>query len=278
MTFRSTQRHLFAACLIALSLMAASCTAPKETAGEKTPAPTPVPGAAAEKKVQRDSVKILSINTLHALHDAASVRRFASWIRSLQVDVVAVQQIERPMEGKKDFDAVRELALALDMRPFFGMARYYKGFDSGNAVFSLYPIRQSAVEPLPISKGKVRRSMAYAVIDVGLQTVGFASTEIDDQSSVERKNQARGLVDLLPQFIDFPFVVCGEFYERSTGAALSAMKETYTCANDLAGAPADATQQLYSAARTVTPVMAQKIINKDIHSDALVVTLRVVSQ
>jgi endonuclease/exonuclease/phosphatase family metal-dependent hydrolase len=263
--------------VIALGVIAASCTAPKEAVPSKAPGSQPgIPTA--EKQVQRDSVKILSINTLHALHDEASVRRFAAWVKTFRPDVVAVQQIDRPREGKDDFDAVSELARVLDMRPFFGMARYYKGFDSGNALFSIYPIRQSTVESLPVSKGKVRRSLAYAVIDVGLQSVGFASTEIDDQSAAERKLQTRGLVNLLPQFSDFPFVICGEFYEHPDGSAVSLMKEKYASAADQPGAPLDATQQLYAAARTVMPAAAQKIANKDIHSDALIVMLRVVSQ
>jgi endonuclease/exonuclease/phosphatase family metal-dependent hydrolase len=194
-------------------------------------------------------------------------------------DVVAVQQIDRPMEGKKDFDAVRELAQQMEMNPFFGAARYYKGFDSGNAVFSVYPIKQSAVQSLPISKGKVRRSMAYAVIDVGLQSVGFASTEVDDQSSAERSKQAQELVTMLPQFIDFPIVLCGEFYESSASAPARILKEKYVCANDIGGTPVPGTQQVYSAGRsTVRPVAAEKVINKDIHSDAIMVMFHVVSQ
>ncbi|HLP16521.1 MAG TPA: endonuclease/exonuclease/phosphatase family protein [Bacteroidota bacterium] len=269
---------IFCFLVIALGLIAASCASPKETTAPKPEASIKTPVPSAEVRPQRDSIRILSINALHALRDEASVKRFASWIRSVQPDVVAVQQIERPMEGKKDFDAVKELAVALDMRPFFGMARYYKGFDSGNALFSTYPIHQSTVESLPVSKGKVRRSIAYSVIDVGLQSVGFASTEIDDQSASERKSQTRGLVELLPQFKDFPFVVCGEFYERPSSPTVGALKGRCVCANELDGAPQDLTQHLYTAARTVTPVAARKVVNKDIHSDALVVTLRVVSQ
>ncbi len=258
------------------ALVLASCSGVKEST---VPVPQqPVP-AVAEKKPISDSLKILSINTLHMLHDVQSVKRFASWVRMFTPDVVAVQQIDRPMEGKKDFDAVRELAQQLEMTQFFGAARYYKGFDSGNAVFSVYPIKQSTVEQLPVSKGKVRRSLAYTVIDVGLQSVGFASTEVDDQSAAERKKQAQALVLMLPQFTDFPFVLCGEFYEPSSGTTAGVMKDKYFCANDLGAAPAAGTQHLYAAGRTtVRPVAATTIVNKDIHSDAIVVTLRIVSQ
>ncbi len=270
-------RLQYAYIIIVVSLLFASCAGPKEAA--PAPPAQPAPPIAVEKKVQSDSLRILSINTLHALTDVQSVKRFASWVKMFAPDVVAVQQIDRPMEGKKDFDAVRELARQLDMNPFFGVARYYKGFDSGNAVFSVYPIRQSTVESLPVSKGKVRRSLAYTVIDVGLQSVGFASTEVDDQSPAERKKQAQELVAMLPQFVDFPFVLCGEFYETSSSAASGVMKEKYICANELGAAPLTGTQHLYSAGKsTVKPVAAQKVVNKDIHSDAIMVRLHIVSQ
>ncbi|MGE5314105.1 MAG: endonuclease/exonuclease/phosphatase family protein [Acidobacteriota bacterium] len=256
----------------------ASCTAPKEAAPPAPVSSQTAPIAAPENKPLRDSLTVLSINTLHALKDDASVKRFASWIKTLGPDVVAVQQIERPQEGKKDFDAVRALALALDMRPFFGMARYYKGFDSGNAVFSIYPIRQSTVESLPTAKGRVRRSLAYAVVDAGLQSIGFASTELDDQSASERAAQVRRLAGLAPEFSDFPFVVCGDFYEKPSGAALASLRGAFAGASGVSGAPQTLTQQLYSASRLVTPAAAKKVFNSDIHSDALLVMLRVVSQ
>jgi len=270
-------RLQYASIIIAVSLLLGSCAGVKETV-PATPA-QPAPAIAVEKKVQSDSLKILSINTMHTLNDMQSVKRFASWVRMFAPDVVAVQQIDRPMEGKKDFDAVRELARQLDMNPFFGVARYYKGFDSGNAVFSVYPIKQSTVESVPVSKGKVRRSLAYTVIDVGLQSVGFASTEVDDQSPAERRKQAQELVAMLPQFVDFPFVLCGEFYESASSAASAVMKAKYVCANDIGASPVAGTQHLYSAGKsTVRPVAAQKLVNKDIHSDAIMVRLHIVSQ
>jgi endonuclease/exonuclease/phosphatase family metal-dependent hydrolase len=266
-----------ASIIIVVSLLFASCAGPKETAPSQ--AGSSAPPAAVEKKQLSDSLRILSINTLHALNDASSVKRFASWVKSFAPDVVAVQQIDRPMEGKKDFDAVRELARQLEMNQFFGVARYYKGFDSGNAVFSVYPIKQSTVEPLPVSKGKVRRSLAYTVIDAGLQCVGFASTEVDDQSSGERRKQAQELVSMLPQFVDFPFVLCGEFYEGASSAASVVLKEKYVSANDVGVSPVPGTQHLYAVAgSTVKPVEVQKIVNKDIHSDAIIVKLRIVSK
>jgi endonuclease/exonuclease/phosphatase family metal-dependent hydrolase len=273
---RTLEKFFIVGCILGLLLAAASCSGPKETTVAPSRQPAP---ARAEKKPLSDSVKILSINTLHALHDVQSVKRFAAWVKMFAPDVIAVQQIDRPMEGKKDFDAVRELAQQLDMRQFFGAARYYKGFDSGNAVFSVYPIKQSTVEPLVVSKGKVRRSLAYAVIDVGLQSVGFASTEVDDQSAAERKKQAEELVTMLPRFIDFPFVLCGEFYDTPAGAASAVMQEKYLCANEIGAVPVAGTQHLYAAGRsTVMPVAAEKIVNKDIHSDAIMVMLHIVSQ
>ena len=78
------------------------------------------------------------MNVRHTLKGKSDVRRLAKLIKSTAADIVAVQQIERPQEGKTDFDAVEELAKQTEMYDYFGKARYFEGFDSGNALFSTF--------------------------------------------------------------------------------------------------------------------------------------------
>ena len=47
-------------------------------------------------------------------------------------------------------------------------------------------MKQTVVQDLPVEEGKVRRSLAFGVIDVGLKEVGVSSTELDEESSSER--------------------------------------------------------------------------------------------
>ena len=145
---------------------------------------------AAEKKPLMATFKILSVNARHTLKGKGDVRRLAKVIKSTAADIVAVQEIERPQEGSSDFDAVQELAKQTEMYDYFGKARYFEGFDSGNALFSTYPVSQTAVQELPVEDGKVRRSLAFGVIDVGLKEVGVSSTELDENSPSQRVKEA----------------------------------------------------------------------------------------
>ena len=108
--------------------------------------------------------KILSVNVRHTMKGKSDVRKLAKLIKSTQAEIVAVQQIERPQEGQSDFDAVQELAKQTEMYDFFGKARYFEGFDSGNALFSMYTRetnRRSA------SAGRRRESSPLAYVRNG---------------------------------------------------------------------------------------------------------------
>ena len=74
---------------------------------------------AAEKKPLTTTFKILSVNVRHTLKAKSDVRRLAKIIKSTGADIVAIQQIEKPQEGKTDFDAVQELAKQTEMYRFF---------------------------------------------------------------------------------------------------------------------------------------------------------------
>ena len=66
------------------------------------------------QKKYTSAVKILSINTLHLLQDKTDVEKFAIWLKSTEAEIITLQQIERPTEGKSGFNAAAELAKAMD--------------------------------------------------------------------------------------------------------------------------------------------------------------------
>jgi len=209
---------------ILCALLFASCASTKETTNiEKLKEVKPI----------TSTFKLLSINTMHQLQDLTDVKKFASWIQTTGAEVVAVQQIERATESKPGFDAVTELAKRLDMRSFFGKSRYYQGWDSGNALFSLYPIQQTFVYNLPVGKGKVRRSLAYGVVDTGLRSVGFGSTDLDDEVLTERIKQVYEIISVTESMKEYPTVVAGIFGEPANGKSADKMKEKFSIVNEL---------------------------------------------
>ena len=217
---------LIAAVLLVFALN--SCAPTKEAA---------VVPPSAEKKLLTSTFKILSVNVRHALKGKSDVRRLSKLIKSTAADIVAVQQIERPQEGKSDFDAVGELAKQTEMYDYFGKARYFEGFDSGNALFSTFPVKQTVVQDLPVEEGKVRRSLAFGVIDVGLKEVGVSSTELDDESSSERVKEVVQITSIAQLTTMFPSSSAGisasRYRERPRRKCRNASRQRIRCRNPL---------------------------------------------
>lgn len=263
MRLRTISGHLAPG--IALAMLLNSCGPSKEAGVSHPP----------EKKALTSTFKILSINARHTLKEKSDVRKLTKLIKSTGAEIVAVQQIEKPEEGKEGFDAVKELGKQMDMYNFFGKARFLDGFDSGNALLSLYPVKSTTVHPLPVGKGKVRRSLAFGVVDVGLRSVDVGSTELDDQSPSERVSQAEELCSIAKSYSDELFIVCGSFYESMSGKAAAKMQDHFSSANELHESTRSAEQQLYVLkSEKIEPISAEKV-RLGGGADGILVTIRV---
>jgi endonuclease/exonuclease/phosphatase family metal-dependent hydrolase len=256
---------LFPSLIFILAVAIDSC-APSKEAGV-----TPL----AAKKELTTTFKILSLNVRHTLKEKSDVRKLTKFIKSSGAEIVTLQQIERPAEGKTGFDAVKELAKQTEMYDYFGKARFLEGFDSGNALLSIYPVKQTSVRSLPVEKGKVRRSLAFGVVDVGLREVGVASTELDDQSASERLAQVEEIFSIAQSLSDVPLVVCGEFGESLSGKASAKMAERFNAANSLQEADKTSQQHVYAIKNPkIEPLSIEKLKFSG-SFDALLVTMRV---
>lgn len=188
---------------------------------------------------------MLSVNAHHGLKNKSDVKQFAEWIKSTGADVIAVQQIERATDSKPGFDAYSELLKRLEMRGTFAKARYFQGWDSGNALFCLYPLLQSNVFTLPTGKGKVRRSMSFAVFEMGLRSLAFGSADLDDEELAERVKQVYEILAIQKSMQEFPIIIGCNFGESSKGKAAAKMAESYFCANSSNEQTAGMDQHIY---------------------------------
>jgi endonuclease/exonuclease/phosphatase family metal-dependent hydrolase len=265
--WRMIQRAGVLVCFAAvgMSFLLSSCSTTKEAATKTVAPPKPLA-----------TFKVMSLNTVHALKNKSDVRRFVQWVKIIAPDVLALQEIDVPLEGKTDFDAPAEVAKQAEMYRFFGMARYWNGKNSGNALLSTYPIMSSRVEQLPVGKGKVRRSLAYGVVDLGVRSIAFASTELDEQSPAEREGQAKAIFRLAQRDSEFPLVVCGMFNEPPSGAAVLAMMEHFSLANVLNKKLDTSDQQIYAVRDSVLkPISVKQVSYDGTRTDAIVATFQI---
>jgi endonuclease/exonuclease/phosphatase family metal-dependent hydrolase len=222
------------------------------------------------------TVKILSINLAHSLQDKTGVRRFADWVRSTGAEVVAVQQITRSTDSKPGFDAYSELLQRLDMRGTFAKARYFQGWDSGNALFCMYPLLQSNVYPLPAGSGKVRRSLSFGLFELGLKPVAFASTDLDDDDAADRSRQVAEILSIQKSLEEHPMVVTGNFGERINGKASARMTARYESSHVAAEPLSAINQHLYiPAGKNMSIVSAEKVTYAPTKQNGLLVTIEI---
>ena len=222
------------------------------------------------------TVKILSINLAHSLQDKTDVKQFADWVKTTGAEVVAVQQITRPRESQQGFDSYRELLSRLDMRGTFAKARYFQGWDSGNALLSMYPLLQSNTYSLPVGKGKVRRSLSFGVFELGLKPVAFASTDLDDADSDERLKQVREIFSIQKSLEEFPIIVSGNFGERSNGQSSSAMTAQYHASHSASDQLSVVTQHVYvPQQKKMTILSAEKAVYAPLNQNGVIVTVQI---
>lgn len=260
--------HIIIAAAIA-ALFIASCGPSKEASD--------VPGEMKGPPARITStVKVLSINLAHSLQDKTGVRRFADWVRSTGAEVVAVQQITRSTDSKPGFDAYSELLQRLDMRGTFAKARYFQGWDSGNALFCIYPLLQSNVYQLPSGSGKVRRSLSFGVFELGLKPVAFASTDLDDDDAAERGKQIAEILSIQKSLEEYPMIVTGNFGERANGKASARMTTRYESSHGAAEPLSTITQQLHiPAGKNMSIVSAEKVTYAPTKQNGILVTIEI---
>ncbi len=219
---------------------------------------------------------MLSVNALHGLKEKSDVKQFADWIKSTGAEVVTVQQIERATESKPGFDAYSELLRRLDMRGTFSKARYFQGWDSGNALFCLYPILQSNVFMLPTGKGKVRRAMSFGVFEMGLSSLAFGSADLDDEELSERTKQVHEILSIQKSMKEYPMIIGGNFGESSKGKTAAKMAEQYFCANGVTEQTIGLEQHIYVPSNGKMKVIsAEKKHFKPFNTTGIFVTIEV---
>lgn len=254
---------------VAAALFLFSCSSTQQSTGEAA-------DLSAAPKALTSQFKMLTINTQHGLKDKSDVKKFADWVRSTGAELVAVQQIIRATDSKPDFDSYTELLKRLDMRGTFAKARYYQGWDSGNALFCMYPILQSNGYTLPTGKGKTRRSLAFGVFEMGLRSVAFASTDLDEEDLSERVKQIYEILSIQKSLSEFPIVVAGNFGESPKGKGPSKMLEKYLCANTLSEQTSGLSQHVYLPMNGKMKVISsEKTFNKNLNTSGLLVTVEV---
>lgn len=136
-------------------------------------------------------------------------------IAQLQPDIIALQEVLRPMEGE-GFDQAALIADGFGYHVAYGAAFETGGIGFGNAALSKWPIRRSQRFALPQLEAHESRCLVFAEIDAPFGVVPFFVTHLSwrmeegDVREAQVKAITTHVAELCPA-AGFPAIVAGDF-------------------------------------------------------------------
>jgi endonuclease/exonuclease/phosphatase family metal-dependent hydrolase len=165
------------------------------------------------------TLRVLTYNIHHGegTDGRLDLARLAGVMKSVQPDVVALQEVDRGTERSGGVDELVELERLTDMHAEFGKAMDYSGGGYGVAVLSRWPLLRTGNDPLPGSPDREPRTALTVQVGSGERgpLLQFTSTHLDQGRDPEdRLAQARYLNELLVRGQGQPAILAGDMNSR----------------------------------------------------------------
>jgi endonuclease/exonuclease/phosphatase family metal-dependent hydrolase len=197
---------------------------------------TPIFGSAKEAEGETRKLKVLCYNLRFG--ELASLEELAAFIRSVDPDIVALQEVDvmtyrerAPHQNGKNF--IAELGYHTGMLSAYARTiDYAKGY-YGIGILSKYPFASTRKILLPLVAGsKEQRAMLVADVELpGNKVFTFVSTHLDHTNGEVRQAQAKTLNKAL-KGNPHPMIVAGDFNARPKSPEISeGMKKWNTACN-----------------------------------------------
>jgi endonuclease/exonuclease/phosphatase family metal-dependent hydrolase len=162
---------------------------------------------------QMDSctLRILTYNIYHGetTDGRIDMDLFASIIKEVQPDLVALQEVDRNVQRTGGIDIPRELSKRTGMKAHFVKHRDFQGGEYGNAILSRFPVKdihviegyKSAPNGITIPFARIRLAKGTEIIF----NCTHLSTRLED-----RMAQAKQLLDYKSTVDDTPVIIAGD--------------------------------------------------------------------
>lgn len=150
-------------------------------------------GGVAETKGVR--IRILTYNIHHGegADGVLDLERIAGVIRSVDADVVCLQEVDRNLPRTEHVDIAARLAKLLEMQAVFDANYRFDGGEYGNATLTWLPVVRWENLALPGPEGAEPRGSLLLELDLGDSTLHVLNTHFGLRPE-ERAEQARAVV------------------------------------------------------------------------------------
>jgi endonuclease/exonuclease/phosphatase family metal-dependent hydrolase len=168
--------------------------------------------AARNNLVPYDTLTVGSLNlaTLARRIEKDDAAQLARIVRRENLHILAVQGVTRYPQVTTRIDLVDELTARIEMYSAFGESANFSGRQTGNAVFSIYPIRSQRNTQYEGLQSNAFESAFQATIDCGLRDVVVVSTHLPEAlTDADQRVCAKMLVSLKADYENNAMVVAG---------------------------------------------------------------------
>jgi len=165
--------------LVMALIFLTSCTTPPKAEHEAAPKKP-------EMTIQIASINLANINRRI---DRSNIGELAKILKKEQIEVLAVQGISRYPGVTTRVDFVNELSAKTDWRNAFGEMQNISGRQTGNAIFSVYPILSHQNFSWDVVKSSSFEAALQATIDAGSASLIVVSTELPQKATASERAQ-----------------------------------------------------------------------------------------
>lgn len=184
------------------------------------------------KAEEVQSLRVLSYNICHGegLDSVVDLERIAHVIRSVEPDLVALQEVDSGTKRTSQVDQPRELARLTDMDVIFGDNIPYQGGRYGNALLSRFPILRHENHPLPsYYEGEQRGVLEVEIQLPNEQTLLLFATHFDyRRDSCERHASAKVVNGLVENRSETPALLIGDLNALPQSRTLQIVGQRWT--------------------------------------------------
>jgi len=167
-------------------------------------------------------LRVLSYNIYHGetMKGDFDLDLIASVIKSVNPDLVALQEVDLYTGRNGGRDLASELGLLTRLVPLFGRAMRFDGGEYGEAILSRSSLLSSRNHALPGEEGNEPRSaLEVRMIMKSGDTIAFVGTHFDHRGEVDRIRQADRIIEILAE-TDLPVLLAGDLNARPESRAM----------------------------------------------------------
>jgi hypothetical protein len=137
-----------------------------------------------ENRKPEMTLRVASLDLAHYKKriEKKDIAQLAKTLKDQNIDALTVQNISRYPGTSTRIDFVDELASRTGMRTAFGEMSNVNGHQTGNAVFSLYPILAHSVISFDAESSPLFESAVQANIDAGIGSLTLISTQLPQKA------------------------------------------------------------------------------------------------